>query len=151
MTKRYRPFVTVACIIHCNQHFLIVEELIDGYIRYNQPAGHLEAHESLLDACIREVKEETGLDVNPKTLTGIQQYSASHELAFLRFTYAVELNEMIKPSPQDPQIIAAHWMTLKQIIAIKDKLRSSLVIDAINDFNQQKGVSVDIVDYQHLI
>lgn len=151
MKKRYRPFVTVACIVHCQQHYLLVEESIDGKICFNQPAGHLEAHESLVDACIREVKEETGLLVSPRHITVIQQYSATKDLAFLRFTYAVELDEMLKSLPEDPQIIATHWLTLKQIIQLKDQLRSPLVIDSIKDYQQNKGTSPEIIDSTHLI
>ncbi len=51
MTERYRPNVTVACIIEAEKRFLLVEELIDGQQKFNQPAGHLEANESLIDAC----------------------------------------------------------------------------------------------------
>lgn len=45
--ERYKPNVTVACVINCDDKYLMVEELIDGKLTYNQPAGHLEAFESL--------------------------------------------------------------------------------------------------------
>ena len=65
MVERYKPNTTVACVIEANGKYLLVEELIEGKIEYNQPAGHLEANESIIDACIREVKEETGLEIKP--------------------------------------------------------------------------------------
>ncbi|MCJ8273375.1 MAG: NUDIX domain-containing protein, partial [Psychrosphaera sp.] len=37
----------------------MVEEDIDGQMTLNQPAGHLESGESLIDAVIRETQEET--------------------------------------------------------------------------------------------
>jgi len=55
MADRYKPNVTVACIIECQNKYLIVEEIIDGIKRYNQPAGHLEKDETLIMACEREV------------------------------------------------------------------------------------------------
>lgn len=74
---RYKPNVTVACIIHAinADKYLLVEEWIDAKQCFNQPAGHLEAGESLLHACEREVFEETGLRLTPKGLVGIYQFS----------------------------------------------------------------------------
>lgn len=150
MTKRYRPNVTVACIIECQGKFLLVEEKINGNILFNQPAGHLEANESLIDACKREVKEETGLDVEPQKLVGIHQFSASSELAFLRFTYSVKLTELKKSTPKDPQIMATHWLSYDEIKSIKLKLRSPLIIDSIDEYYQNKGVDINFIDSRFL-
>ena len=60
---RFTPHVTVATIVEDNGRFLMVEELADGQAVFNQPAGHLEADESLIQAALRETLEETGWDV----------------------------------------------------------------------------------------
>ncbi|MGL4473470.1 MAG: NUDIX hydrolase [Shewanella sp.] len=151
MTERYRPNVTVACVIYCQQHYLVVEEIIDGEQRFNQPAGHLEAHESLELACCREVFEETGLKISPSHLVGIYQFSASPELAFLRFTFALELTEMTVPAPQDSQIRAAHWLDYASIVALKDKLRSPLVLKSIDDFRQGQHIDLSLLNCDDLI
>lgn len=55
--------VLVATVIVEDGKVLLVEEQKEG-VRglLNFPAGHLEENESLVEACIRETKEETGLD-----------------------------------------------------------------------------------------
>lgn len=50
----FKPHVTVACVVHAEDKFLIVEETINGKALWNQPAGHLEANETLLQAAERE-------------------------------------------------------------------------------------------------
>ncbi|MFN2896596.1 NUDIX domain-containing protein, partial [Escherichia coli] len=53
----FKPHVTVACVVHAQDKFLIVEETINGKALWNQPAGHLEANETLLQAAERELWE----------------------------------------------------------------------------------------------
>ncbi|WP_025820222.1 NUDIX hydrolase [Shewanella marina] len=151
MSHRYRPNVTVACIIHHQHHFVMVEELIDNQIKFNQPAGHLEANESIFMACQREIKEETGLDVAPQHLLGIDQYSASNELAFLRFTFIVELDELLPLRPLDPQIKAAHWLHFDEILHKQNQLRSPLVLKTIDDYYQGKQFDTSILNSDLLL
>lgn len=147
---RYKPNVTLACVIKCQDKYLMVEELIEGQLQYNQPAGHLEANESLLDGCIREVYEETGLSVSPAALIGIYQYTTSSDLAFLRFTYFCELATQLAASPQDSAINRALWLTLAEIKALKSQLRSPLVLQCIEDLQSGKQFSTDVVNCQFL-
>ena len=73
---RFTPHVTVATIIEDQGRFLLVEEMADGRAVFNQPAGHLEADESLMQAALRETLEETGWDVELTGVTGIYLYTA---------------------------------------------------------------------------
>ena len=140
MSERFRPNVTVAGIVAWNDKLLMVEERIDGKTVYNQPAGHLEAQEGIIKACEREIMEETGIATKALSLTSIDQYQANSDLQFLRFTFHCIVNQYgvtIDPpstKPQDPQIIAAHWMTFEEIQAIEPQLRSPLIIKTIKDF-----------------
>lgn len=138
MSLRYKPNVTVACIIHATSQdkYLLVEEWIAGVQRFNQPAGHLEVNESLIQACEREVFEETGLSLKPQGLVGIYQFSATEDLAFIRFTFLVQLDDMPSPSPQDKAIHAAHWLDFEEIEAKQPLLRSPLVLDCLKDYRQ---------------
>ena len=56
----WAPHVTVAAIAERDKRFLMVEEMVDGSVVINQPAGHLEPGESLIEAVRRESLEETG-------------------------------------------------------------------------------------------
>jgi len=49
----FKPHVTLACVVQAEGKFLLVEEMINGKLTLNQPAGHLEANETLLAAARR--------------------------------------------------------------------------------------------------
>lgn len=82
----WRPSVTVAAVIERDGKFLLVEELQDGRRVLNQPAGHLDPEETLIDACAREVLEETAHRFVPAALVGIYRwYYQPADVTFLRF------------------------------------------------------------------
>lgn len=147
---RYKPNVTVACIIECQDKYLIVEEIIDGLKRYNQPAGHLEKDETLIMACIREVFEETGLTVSPQGLTGIYQFAASDSLAFLRFTFFTRIATLSPLQPQDPDINRALWLTYEEIRHLAPRLRSPLVLSSLDDFRNKIHYPLELLNGDHL-
>ena len=68
---RYKPSTTVAAIIEREGRFLLVEEHTPEGLRLNNPAGHLDPGESLLQACVRETLEETAFAFTPEALVGI--------------------------------------------------------------------------------
>ena len=150
MTERYKPNTTVACIVHFDNQFLMVEERINGQIQYNQPAGHLEVNESLIMACQREVWEETGLTILPDALVGIYQFSATPELAFVRYTFCVDLDKKVIPSPQDHAILNAIWLTFDEILTLKNQLRSPLVLQSIQDYQTQAHYPLDLFNDNYL-
>jgi 8-oxo-dGTP pyrophosphatase MutT (NUDIX family) len=61
----WKPNVTVAAVIEINGRFLLVEEKVDSGAFLNQPAGHLEANETILQGVVRETLEETGYEFSP--------------------------------------------------------------------------------------
>src|SRR6185369_5558202 len=69
-----RPVTTVATIVIRDGAFLMVEEETRAGVRLNQPAGHLEAGESLVEAAMRETLEESGYHVTPTALVGIYRW-----------------------------------------------------------------------------
>ncbi|MCL1126787.1 NUDIX hydrolase [Shewanella surugensis] len=150
MTERYKPNTTVACIIRADQHYLMVEEMIDGRLQYNQPAGHLEPNESLITACQREVQEETGIHLVPKALVGIYQFSANTDLAFVRYTFCASLDKQIAPNPQDPAILNAKWLTFEEILTLKTQLRSPLVLQSLKDYRNNPHYPLSILNDQYL-
>lgn len=88
----FRPNVTVAAVIRYQDHFLLVEELDRRRHVFNQPAGHLEAGESLYEAACREIKEETGLTLTPDGWLGTYMYQSPYrKFTYLRFCFYCEL------------------------------------------------------------
>lgn len=133
--EQFKPNTTVAVIVHCQNKFLLVEEIENGQHVFNQPAGHIEANENLLDAAKRELLEETGLELTPQYCSGIYYFHRPElSLYFLRFCFVVELSEFPPTCPQDSDILATHWFSLEQIQAKTQALRSPMVFDCIKDY-----------------
>lgn len=132
---QFKPNTTVAAVIHSQNKFLLVEEVENGKHVYNQPAGHIEESESIINAVKREITEETGLVLTPDFISGIYYYHRPElQLYYLRFCFVIELPEQLQSKPQDDEIIATHWLSYDEIIARKNQLRSPLVLDCINDY-----------------
>ena len=66
----WKSNVTVAAIAEQEGRFLLVEEQTEDGLRLNQPAGHLDPGESLVQACRREVMEESAHRFEPTALIG---------------------------------------------------------------------------------
>ena len=127
--------VTVAAVIEQNHHFLLVEEHANEHTVFNQPAGHLEPGETLLQAVIREVSEETGFSFQPRALLGLYLWNNEEaNTTFLRFTFIGDACPPNTTPALDKDIIATHWLSKKDILVKQSQLRSPLVLSCINDY-----------------
>jgi 8-oxo-dGTP pyrophosphatase MutT (NUDIX family) len=132
---RWNPEVTVAAIVEQDGRFLMVEERIAGKLVLNQPAGHLEDRESLIEAVIRETREETAWRFQPEALVGVYLWrSPVTERSFLRFAFCGTVDDHQAKLPLDIGIVRAVWMTHEQLLAQPERLRSPLVIRCLDDF-----------------
>ncbi|MDF7760962.1 NUDIX hydrolase [Kosakonia cowanii] len=129
----FKPHVTVACVVHAQGKFLVVEETIRDNVLWNQPAGHLEADETLVQAAKRELWEETGIDAAPQHFIRMHQWIAPDSTPFLRFLFAIELNEMCATEPHDSDIDRCLWVTAEEILTASN-LRSPLVAESIRSY-----------------
>jgi ADP-ribose pyrophosphatase YjhB (NUDIX family) len=144
----WKPHVTVAAIAEKNNKFLIVEELVDGRLVLNQPAGHLDPGESLTEAVIRETLEESAWSFEPEALVGIQlgQHSV-HSRTYLRFCFCGRCEEHHASRPLDQGIKQAIWLSRDQLIDNQHKLRSPMVLGSIDDYLEGKRYSLDILEH----
>ena len=133
--QQWKPNVTVAAVVERDGAFLLVEEQTGDGIRYNQPAGHLEAGESLIEAVIRETLEESACDFSPEALLGIYQYrQAGSGITYLRFAFTGKLSAPHPERALDSGILRTLWMPVDEIRACRDRHRSPLLIECIDDY-----------------
>lgn len=144
----WKPNVTVAAVLEREGKFLLVEEETDEGIRFNQPAGHLECRESLTDAVIREVLEETGYRFVPQYLIGVYNWrNEARDVTYLRFSFAGEITGHDAQRPLDEGIIAARWLTLDEIRALEARHRSPLILRCIEDWQAGKRYPLDLITH----
>lgn len=134
MARSWSPAVTVASVVVRDGRLLLVEERIDGRLVLNQPAGHLEPGESLVEAAVRETREETGWEVRPTALVGVYQWDAPDGQQFLRFAFAAEALAHDPARPLDTGIERALWLTPGELREAADRHRSPLVWRVASDF-----------------
>ncbi len=141
------PHVTVAAIIEVDGHFLMVEEFdADGNPVLNQPAGHLEENETLLDAVAREALEETGWSFQAETLVGIYQWKIPPNGAtYIRFCFRGSSQSSLPQQPLDSDIIRTVWMTRQELETNKHRLRSPLVLTCIEDHLAGQYAPLDLL------
>lgn len=131
----WKPNVTVAAIIERDGRFLLVEEETSKGLRFNQPAGHLEENESLIDAVKREVLEETAWVFEPQHVISTQIWRRSpNHTTFLRFCFTGTCNSHNPNQLLDEGIVATHWLTYDEIKLQSGRMRSPLVLSSITDY-----------------
>jgi 8-oxo-dGTP pyrophosphatase MutT (NUDIX family) len=128
------PHTSVATIVERDGKFLMVEEADGERIVFNQPAGHLDAGESLFTAATRETLEETGWEVDLTALIGIYHYPAPNGVTYIRYCFAATPVRHSPERPLDTPIIAAHWLSVDTILAPDFKRRSPIVSRCLQDY-----------------
>lgn len=144
--------VTVASIVEKDNHFLIVEEYGKEVNRqvFNQPAGHVEQGETLIEACVRETLEETAWKIEVTDLLGIYVYTppGTTDRTYYRFCFIAQAIEDTGRA-LDPDITATHWLTLQELEQ-SGQARSPLVLQCIRDYQAGKRLPFDIINEDFL-
>lgn len=135
----WKPDVTVAAVVEREGRFLIVEERVASTIVLNQPAGHLEKYESLIDAVIRETLEETAWHLIPQGVVGTYLWTQPGHgdrpsRSFLRIAFRGSVTDHEPDRKLDKGILKAAWLTPQQLSAQPGRLRSPLVLKCIDDY-----------------
>lgn len=143
---RWQPHVTVAAVIERDGGYLLVEEHINGRNVWNQPAGHWEKDESLIDAIQREVLEETAWQFEPEYLIGVYRWDQPNaSKTFLRFAFAGRAWGHDPKRPLDHGIIRATWLGLDEIRNRAHHHRSPQVQRTIDDYLLGRRFPLDFI------
>jgi 8-oxo-dGTP pyrophosphatase MutT (NUDIX family) len=144
--SRWRPSVTVAAVIERDGRFLFVEEIANGQRVLNQPAGHLDPGESLLQAVARETLEETAHRILPTALLGIYRWRYDKEdVTFLRFAFRGRVDGVEAGRALDKEIVAAIWLTPAELAGRRTEHRSPLVQQCVDDYLAGRSFPLDVL------
>jgi len=139
---------TVATVVVKDDKFLMVEELIDGDLVLNQPAGHLEADETIEQAAIRETLEESAWEVELTAFLGLYQSRTNAKGAcYIRSCYIAKPVKHYPEQPLDAGIVQALWLSRDEIEMRQDQLRSPAVLLAIDDYLAGKHFPLNVFTY----
>ncbi len=168
MPHRWKPNVTVAAVIEQHGRFLLVEEQTSQGLRLNNPAGHLDPEESLIQACSREALEETAHQFRPTALVGVYlsgrgqagsapatlgaasttptiAAAARGRLTYLRFAFCGELGAFDPQRSLDRGIVRTLWMTVDEIRASRVRHRSPVLLHCVEDYLRGARYPLDLL------
>ena len=140
------PHTTVATVVPQQGRFLMVQEKSGESLVYNQPAGHVEVGEGLIAAAVRETFEETGWQVRVERLIGI--YSHLHKengIHYLRHCFLATPEKQTAVTPPDSDIVQALWLSHDELKAMRNQLRSPLVLQALADHEAGQTYSLELI------
>jgi 8-oxo-dGTP pyrophosphatase MutT (NUDIX family) len=129
------PEITVAAVTQAEGRFLVVEERIKRRLVINQPAGHVEPGETLLEAVVREVREETAWLFTPSELIGVYLWRHPRTgRTTKRFAFSGIVTDHRDDQPLDKGIVSTHWLTRAELQHREPQLRSPLVLRCVDDY-----------------
>jgi 8-oxo-dGTP pyrophosphatase MutT (NUDIX family) len=144
----WMPHVTVAAVVERQGRFLLVEEHTPLGLCFNQPAGHLDQGESLIEAVIRETLEETAYHFVPEALVGVYLWTRPDgEITYLRFAFTGQLTGFEPDRALDTGIVRADWFSLDEIAATRVRHRSPLIEQCVLDYQAGRRCSLDLLNY----
>lgn len=129
------PEITVAAVAEADGRFLVVEERINRRLVFNQPAGHVEQGETLLQAVVREVREETAWRFEPHALIGVYLWrNPASGRTTMRFAFSGAVADHDTAQTLDRGIVRTHWLSRSELVQREPQLRSPLVLRCIEDY-----------------
>ena len=144
----WSPHVTVATVVQDQHRFLFVEErsMNVSHLVINQPAGHVEANETLIEAAVRETLEETAWHVDITHLLGIYTYTPPNDpsTTYYRFCFLADPVKHDPSLPLDTGIERTLWLNLDELIDTA-RARSPLVMRCVQDALAGKKFPLDII------
>ncbi len=142
----WKPNVTVAAVIEREGKFLLVEEETADGLRFNQPAGHLDEGESLEAAARRETLEESAWHFTPRFLVGVYQWPRpQRDITYLRFAFGGDISGFEPERKLDDGILRAVWLSLDEVKACRDRHRSPLILQCIEDYLAGRRYPLDLI------
>ena len=148
-TEIWKPNVVVAAIAERDGKFLLVEEEIeDGRLVFNQPAGHWDPGETLIEACVRETLEETGHAFKPTSLLGIFAWTPpGGDKTYLRFAFCGETGARDPARKLDKEIRQALWLSVDEIRACRERHRSPLLMRCVERYLSGVRYPLDMIEH----
>ena len=131
--------LTVLCLIHTEDSYLLQDRVKKEWKGYTLPGGHIEPGESIVDAVVREMKEETGLMIKSPRLCGVKQFpiEGGRYIVFLFET------DQFEGKVVDSDEGKMYWVKISEL----------LNVDLVDDFAELIEVmfSDSLTEFQYIV
>lgn len=127
--------LAVLCLVRKGDHYLLQDRVKKDWKGFALPGGHIEKDESIVDAVIREMKEETGLTIHNPRLRGIKQFQGD-EGRYLVFLFETQEFSGELTSSDEGKM---HWIHKEELSTIKtvsdfEELIKVILDDSLTEF-----------------
>ena len=131
--------LTVLCLLHQNGKYLLQDRVKKDWKGFTLPGGHVEPGESIVDAVVREMKEETGLRIMDPKLCGVKQFPIEKG-RYIVFLFEATQYEGELCSSEEGKM---HWIRTEEI----DK------VNLVSDFKDLLEVMLDenLSEFQYVV
>ena len=139
MGRTEKVELTVLCLIRDHDRFLLQDRVKNDWKGYTLPGGHVEPGESIVDAVVREMKEETGLTIEAPRLCGVKQFPIEGGRYLVFLFIADHFTGELRSSEEGTM----HWIK-------KEDLAS---LNLVSDFHEllQVMLSEDLSEFQYIL
>lgn len=139
MARTENVELTVLCLVRSGDSYLLQNRVKEDWRGYTLPGGHIEPGESIVDALVREIKEETGLTVLYPRLCGVKQFPIENG-RYIVFLFTADSYEGELVSSEEGEM---RWVK-------KDELSS---VNTVGDFNELLRVMLDdgLSEFQYVV
>lgn len=131
MDRTEQVELTVLCLIADGDRILLQNRVKKDWRGYTLPGGHIEPGESIVDAVIREMKEETGLTIMDPELAGVKQFPIEGG-RYIVFLFKAEKYEGELKSSEEGDV---NWIQTDQLSELKTVDDLELLLKVINTGN----------------
>lgn len=108
---------TNMCMVYQGDKLLVQDRQDPNWSGLTFPGGHVERGESFVESVIREVKEETGLDIGQPQLCGIKQFTTEGTGRYVVLLFKTDRFSGELKSSTEGEVF---WMTEEALL--KEKL-----------------------------
>lgn len=139
MTEQTYPHPTVGALIFNPEGKLLLVRSHKFHDKYVVPGGHIEVGERMVDAVVREAKEETGLDVYAPQLIFFQEFiqdeSFWQKMHFIFFDFALKTDSSEVVLNDEAEAYA--WVTMEEALTMNV---DAYTINAIRELMRQRNL-----------